>query len=543
MLRLVPRLPHALSVIGAELTTWLGCLMFRRHRLGLVSIVLTLVGVVCTFAVAPKQSTVPAQSTVTPQTIPSLRQWTSRPGSSYTFRVNSRIVIDRRNANKLSAAAATFADDLNTLTGATIRVLTGSAGSLRDGDFFLELGPLDPAMGYEGYRLDVGAAIIISARSEAGCFEGTRTVLQLLRQGRAIPGGTASDWPMYRERALMVDIGLKFFSVAWLKNQIRELSYLKFNQFHLHLSDDLGYRLESATHPEIVASEHYTKDDIRELVAFASRYHVTIIPEIDMPAHMTAMLAPHPELQLVNTAGEPRGTAIDLSEEAAYQFMQDIIEEDLPLFPGPYWHLGGDEYLSESEIGNYTQLSAYARAHFGPNAGAWDTYFAFINWADAIVRSSNKVLRVWNDQLLSGSTVKVNSDVIIDHWSGPRDPEPQTIVAEGHDIMNSNEDFLYYVLGGAHPDPEHIYKDFRVNSFAGGQSIAPGDPRLLGAQLAIWTDHPDAESESEIAVGIMASLRSVSEVNWGSRRSMSDYTRFQQVTAKVGRAPGYEATS
>ncbi len=511
--------------------------MFRKHQFGPVSSVLALVGVVCTFAVAP------TQPTLMPQTIPSLRQWTSRPGSSYTFRVTSRVVIDTRNADQLSTVGAVLADDLKTLTGSTIGVLTGSADKLRDGDLFLELGPVDPAMGYEGYRLDVGSAIIISAESETGCFEGTRTVLQLLRQSRAIPGGTASDWPMYRERALMVDIGLKFFSLAWLKNQIRDLSYLKFNQFHLHLSDDLGYRLESATHPEIVASEHYTKDDIRDLVAFASRYHVTIIPEIDMPAHMASMLGPHPELQLVSSSGEPRGTAIDLTQKAAYQFMQDIIEEDLPLFPGPYWHLGGDEYLIESEIGDYTQLSAYARAHFGPNAGGWDTYFAFVNWADGLVRSRNKVLRVWNDQLLSGSTVKVNSDVIIDHWIGPRDPDPQALVKEGHGIMNSNEDFLYYVLGGTHPDPEHIYRDFRVNDFAGGKRIASGDPQLLGAQLAIWADHPDAESESGIADGIMASLRAVSEVNWGSRRSMSDYTRFQQITAKVGRAPGYEETS
>src|SRR5439155_25442773 len=107
------------------------------------------------------------------------------------------------------------------------------------------LGATDDQLGEEGYRLELGAQTTASARTADGAFEASRTLVQLIRQHRVISGGTVRDWPRYRERGLMLDNGRKYYTTGWLAGHIRELSYLKMNVFHWHISDDQGFRLES----------------------------------------------------------------------------------------------------------------------------------------------------------------------------------------------------------------------------------------------------------------------------------------------------------
>ena len=231
-----------------------------------------------------------------PRTIPALRSWTPA-GSGFQYSAGSRIVAESASLNQ---TAGTLADDLASLTGQRPKIASGPA---RSGDIALALGATDARLGAEGYALTVGPTLRIAARTDAGAFYGTRSVLQMLHQSRTIRGGHAVDWPETAQRGLMVDVGRKFYTVAWLRDHIRDLAYQKLNYLHLHLSDNLGFRLESSTHPEIVSRDHYTKKDIRELVALGQRYHVTIVPEIDMPGHMDTILAAHPDLRLRSAAG------------------------------------------------------------------------------------------------------------------------------------------------------------------------------------------------------------------------------------------------
>ena len=144
-------------------------------------------------------------------------------------------------------------------------MLAGAAA--QPGDIELALGAPDRKLGREGYRLEVGPVLRIEARTAAGAFYGTRSVVQLLRRKRSIPAGTARDWPRYPERGLMLDNGRRYFSPRWLRARIRELAYLKLNQLHLHFSDDQGFRIASRSHPEIVSDRHLTKRQVRSLVA------------------------------------------------------------------------------------------------------------------------------------------------------------------------------------------------------------------------------------------------------------------------------------
>jgi hexosaminidase len=285
----------------------------------------------------------------------------------------------------------------------------------------------------------------------------------------------------------------------------------------------------------VVSADHYTKAQIRDLIAFAAQHHITIIPEIDMPGHMTQILAAHPELHLVGADGLVEAGSLDLSQPQAYVLARDLLEEYLPLFPGPDWHLGADEWLSESQIGDFPQLDAYAKKQFGPNARARDAFFAFINWANGIVRGHGKTLRIWNDQLVTGYQVQVDTDVVIEYWY-PSDFMPsENLYDAGNPLVNADWNSLYYVVGITHPDPGDIYGSFSPTRFADGFEGTPA-----GVEFSIWADvPPDLENEDEVAFGTAMPLRALAQVAWGSPKPITNFDDWVPTLDVIGHAPGY----
>lgn len=473
-----------------------------------------------------------------PHTIPALKEW--YPGSTpYAFRAQARILIDPASSPELEMVGAVLADDIEHLTRLRLPVLVSTEA--QPGDLLLRLDPSEDTPGAEGYTLSITSTGLISARTRQGVFNGTRTWVQLLRQATILPGGIARDWPQYPERSLMVDLGRKYFSLNWLYNHIRDLAYLKYNFFHVHLSDTGGFRLESERHPEIVSPHHYTREQLHALLELARGYHITIVPEIDMPAHMGAILAAHPDVQLVSATGRRRPGDIDVSKDASYQLLQDLLEEYLPLFPGPYWHLGADEYLLWEVYENYPQLLAYARQRYGPGANPQDSSLGLINWANEIVKSYGKVTRTWNDGLHGGAAVTAARDIVAEHWYHTGS-SPQEIVARNQSIMNCNADYLYYVLHQHdhwRARPDALYESFEPHLFHGLHTIDPQHPRLLGAKLHVWCDKPELETEEQVAEGIRCPLRSLAQKNWGSPALTAGYDAFVPIIERVGRAPGY----
>ncbi|MEW1864660.1 family 20 glycosylhydrolase [Streptomyces sp. NPDC088194] len=473
-------------------------------------------------------------ATGAPHTIPALRQWTAGTGA-YTFGATSRIVVASAYATQLAGEAATFADDLGKLAGRTVTVATGTAAA---GDIALTLG--DSSLPAEGYRMTVGATVSLQGSTGTGVFYGTRTVLQLLRQSSTIPAGTALDSPTKPERGLMIDAGRKFFTVGWIEQHIKDMAYLKLNYFHFHLSDTYGFRLESSTHPEIVAPDHYSKQDIRDILAVAAEYHVTVVPEIDAPGHMNTILAAHPELRLTSSTGVASNEFIDLSLPGTYALMRDLINEYLPLFPGPYWHIGADEYVTD--YSQYPQLLTYARAHYGATATARDAYYGYVNWADSLVRAGGKTARMWNDGIKSGDgTVTPNADIIVEYWYD-YGLTPQQLVDAGHTVANDSWTPTYYVLGGDKPDTQWMYENWTPDTFQGSNTVS--DPaRNRGSLLHVWCDNPTAETEDQIASGIMYPLRALAQQTWGSPEPVSTYAGFTAIIAAVGHNPAWPAAT
>ncbi len=481
-----------------------------------------------------------------PVTLPALKEWSDNPGA-YTFSASSRVVLASAYASQLSTAGAVFADDLRFLTGWTIPVVTANRANL--GDIFLTLNSTDPTLGAEGYQLTITDRVILSARNDAGAFYGTRTMLQLLRQNYTLSAGTARDWPDYPERGLMIDVGRKYYSVPWLQNQIKDLAYQKLNYLHLHLSDDQGFRLESASHPEIVSAQHYSKADITALIQLGQKYHVTIIPEIDLPGHATTILANHPELQLVSKTHQTDPSKLDLSKDAAYTLVNDLLQEYLPLFPAPYWHIGADEYIPAVDFAKYPQLETYAKAHYGPTATGYDTYLGFVNWVNTLVKAQDKRLRAWADPYeylaFTGTAVGLDPDITLDVWNAYQNP--QQITDAGYFIQNSSFHPTYYVLGSYRGDPVTLYENWAPHDHFGGWeptypnwSIAPLHPKLLGAKIAVWSENPTTELEDQVADGIKTNLRGLAHNSWGAAKLVSTYGDFvTYVVNPIRRAPGY----
>lgn len=226
----------------------------------------------------------------------------------------------------------------------------------------------------ESYTLSVTPErILIQATSGAGLFYGVQTLLQLAfsaEGGYAINSVEIEDTPRFEYRGFMLDVSRHFFSKDFVKKQIEALSIYKINRLHLHLTDAAGWRIEIKKYPlltEFAAwrtdakwkdwwnggrkylrydepgayGGFYTQDDIREIVEYARQHFITVIPEIEMPAHSEEVLAAYPQ---ISCAGEPYKNAdFCVGNEETFTFLENVLTEVMELFPSEYIHVGGDE--------------------------------------------------------------------------------------------------------------------------------------------------------------------------------------------------------
>jgi len=502
-----------------------------------------------------------------PQTIPALREWTPAPpreAGTFRLRADVRVIVRHRDRSLLRGEARQLAADLGTLLGHRVPTTARRGVRARTGDVLVGRTTRDPTLAAEGYALRIGRVFTITAPTTTGAFYGGRTLLQLARAKDPIPRGRARDRPRYPERGMMVDAGRKFYPPAWFARHIRELAYLKLNYLHLHLSDNQGFRIQSTTHPEIVSAEHLTKAQVRDLLALARRHHITVVPEIDMPGHMTAALAKHPELQLHDASGRAEAAVLDVGNPAAVRFARDLIGEYLDLFDGPYWHVGGDEVLPffVYPLGVYPSLDAVARERYGPTAGAKDAIHGFVNDVDDLVRARRRTTRMWHDDINGGSAVTRHPGIVAEWWinvsplSDVRPPTPQQLLDRGHRILNAGWYPTYFVNGvGGSPAPirpnlQAAYETWDVHEFHGPlvqdaelqeppDTIAPDEPRNLGSKLHLWNDNPTLTTVDEDTATIAPGLRVIAQKTWESPLLVAAYADFTAIADRLGHAPGF----
>ncbi|MFF0433253.1 glycoside hydrolase family 20 protein [Streptomyces sp. NPDC004327] len=468
-----------------------------------------------------------------PQVIPAVRAFQAARGPGWKPGPGTGVVVAAKDAAALSDEARLIAGELHVPYRGT-----AAAGP---GDVSLALGGTG---GTESYTLAVhGGQVRITGPGQTGVFYGTRTLKQSVRSTGAIPEGTVTDAPAKPQRGLMVDIARKYFSAGWIEARLREMADLKLNQLGLHFSDDQGFRIASDTHPEIVSAQHLTKAEVRRIVALAQSLHIAVVPEIDSPGHLGAVIAAHPDLQLVSATGRtPRG-AVDISKPAAGKIVDELLREYTGLFPGAYWHLGGDEYvalMSSNPEASYPQLARAATARFGPSARVQDLATGWLNDRAAVVRPTGKAMRAWNDGFYAGGVTSAAGDLQVAYWTGREIGArlPTAFLSAGRKVINYNDEYLYYVLGQpnnfTYPTGRRIYEQWTPLVLRGTTPVpARYDPQILGGSFAVWCDLSAAQTQAQVADGIRMPLTALSQKLWDARRPSLSWEAFKGLAVRV----------
>ena len=266
----------------------------------------------------------------------------------------------------------------------------------------------------EGYEMDINNRVTIEASTVKGVFWGTRTLLQMLHnQPSGIMQGKTSDYPQYSHRGMMIDVARKFFTIDYLKDYIKILSFYKMNELQIHLNDNgfveffdndwkktyAAFRLESDCFPGLTAKDgSYTKEEFHDLQKMAVRYGINIIPEIDVPAHSLAFTHYNPILAADKK--EYGMDHLDLYKKEVYNFLDTLFNEylsgDEPVFLGPDVHIGTDEYnLKEAEQFRYfTDYYLKYVSGYGKNPRLWGSLKHMKG--DTPVNLKGKTVNAWN---------------------------------------------------------------------------------------------------------------------------------------------------
>ncbi|GHA08477.1 hypothetical protein GCM10010389_54500 [Streptomyces echinoruber] len=469
-----------------------------------------------------------------PRTIPAVRSHTPAHGPGWRPARGDRVVV----------ADPALADEGRLIASELGLTYAGEKNDARPGDVRLALGGGRGA-NRESYTLTVrGGRVTITGPSDAGVFYGTRTLKQEVRGGGTAPEGVVRDEPAKPVRGLMLDIARKPFTAGWIEDRVRELGDLKFNELGLHFSDDQGFRIESSTHPEVVSANHLTKAQVRRIVALAASRHITVVPEIDSPGHLGAVLAAHPDLQLRSASGPAARGAVDISKGKAATVVDDLLKEYAGLFAPRAWHLGGDEYrpLTLSDpAATYPQLAAAARRKYGSGGTVADLTTGWLNDRARTVRAVGRTLRAWNDGFYRSSSVPPAKDLQVAYWTGKEigARQPVEYLAAGRKVVNYNDEYLYYVLGQpqtfVYPTGQRIYEQWTPRVLRGSQAVpARYDGQILGGSLAVWCDLAGAQTQDQVAAGIRMPLRATIQKLWDPRRPGMTWAQFRGLADKVG---------
>jgi len=313
------------------------------------------------------------------------------------------ILVDPSDADARRVADA-LAQQLRPATGFPLEVGGGLAPAPAAHGIRLRLDPARTDLADEGYALSVSAdSVALVARMPAGLFRGTQTIRQLLPFGIEgensvlrygdwkIPAITITDRPRFAWRGAMLDVSRHFFTVDEVKQYIDLLALYKLNVLHLHLGDDQGFRIEIRSRPELTAvpaatqvggglGGFYTQAEYADIVRYAADRFITIVPEIDMPAHSNAMLIPYPQLSCGRQAPAPYFSirvgfsALCPDSAGTWALVDDVIREIAAMTPGPFFHIGGDEVetLTHEQYTHFVERAQEIVQKYGKRMIGWE---------------------------------------------------------------------------------------------------------------------------------------------------------------------------
>ena len=445
------------------------------------------------------------------------------------------LTIDPAFAAALTPYARTFLNDLKLLRpGNNFALKTGKPAR---GEIYFTLKPNDAALHAEGYALNIGDFVTVQGKDARGAFWATRTLLQMLEQSPTLPKGRATDYPQFAVRGFVLDVGRKFFTLEFLRDYVKFMSYYKMNDFQIHLNDNgfkqffgndwkatySAFRLESTTYPNLTAKDgSYSKQEFIDLQKLAESYGVNIVPEIDTPAHSLAFVKAIPEIGSDKYGSDH----LDITKPRTREVIDNVFKEYLqgpnPVFRGPDVHIGTDEY-------------AKAEA---------EAFRAYTDHTIRYVESFGKKVRMWGALTHAAGTTPVKSqDVTMNLWyNGYADPK--AMFAQGFDGISTPDGWLYIVpKAGYYFDylnGRNLYNNWTPNRI-GDQTFAENQAQIKGGAFAVWNDHVgNGITEKDVHDRVFPALQVLAQKMWDGTQAtkLVAYEDFARQSRRLGEGPG-----
>jgi hexosaminidase len=445
---------------------------------------------------------------------------------------------------EVRGVADQLASLLQSVTGGDIAVRegAGSGGGLITLRLLPAAAGAQPQLGAEGYHLQIAPdGMVVEALQPAGLFYAVQTLRQLLPPpGQAtgaitLPAGDIVDYPRFAWRGAMLDVSRHFFGVEDVKRYIDMLAMYKLNKFHLLLSNDQGWRIEIKSWPQLAlvggstavngeGGGYYTQEQYVDLVVYAAKRYITIVPEIDLPGHTNAALASYAELncngvvQPLYTGTNVGFSSLCIDKEITYEFLDDVLRELAEITPGPYIHIGGDE----------------------ATATPTDAYLRFMQRVQPIVQKYGKQVVGWEElgqaPLLPGTLVQ--------QWNTDPSRTVHTLqaVEQGAKVIVSPAAHTYLDMKYTADTPLGLQwaglvevrdaYDWEPTGYLAGV----GEAEVVGVEAPLWSE--TLRTLDDIEYMTFPRLPGIAEIGW-SPRNGRDWEEYR--TRLAAQATYWEA--
>lgn len=498
------------------------------------------------------------------------------------FRIPAGMKITAQGLTpEMQSEVTKFISDFNKSTGLGI-------GEGKNGRMIVRL---NKEIAAEGYNLDVTAkGIVLEASSPAGLFYGLQTIKKILpanvmagtnyprQKSYELPVVSIQDRPAYGYRGFMLDVSRHFFTADEIKRMLDVMSYYKLNRFHWHLTDDQGWRLPmdkypllttvGATAPDVVITDYrakkqykagkpygpysYTKEEIKDIVDYAKKLHIEVVPEVDMPGHFVAAMVAYPELSCDPKAdrkvwdhGGVSRDVLNVANPAAVKLGEDVIDQLAELFPYPYIHIGGDECPTVAWENN-ADCRALMEKEGMKNPRQLQNRF-IKQMADRAAKHGKK-LYVWNEALTeegADSAMLKNIDATVFCWVGV----PQAVKKATSNGLGAIFTPIgpYYInrrqsrdaAPGAGPGNDDVKRTYTTVPFT---TAVGSKDNCLGVQGTFWTEHVSDPDYMEYLA--LPRLIAIAEAGWTpqEKKDFADFQKRMTADAQLLDLGGYKYT-
>jgi hexosaminidase len=474
-------------------------------------------------------------------------------GGSFVITAKTPIILE---GSGLENSASFLNDYLKQVYGFTLPVVKkpGKVPGIRLNYDKIEY-PLPGA-----YHMEVNdKGVYIGGDNETGAFYGVQTLLQLLpvEKATSLPVSYLSinDYPRFQYRGMHLDVSRHFFPIPFIKRYIDYIALHKMNYFHWHLTDDQGWRIEIKKYPNLTKagawrngtiighypgtsndSIHYggfyTQKEVKEIVAYAAKRYITVLPEIEMPGHASAALAAYPYLGCTGGPYQVQQTwgvfndVYCAGNDSVFTFLQNVLDEVMPLFPSKLIHIGGDECPKDSWKKCPKCQKRIADNHL-KDEHELQSYF--IQRMEKYINSKGKTIIGW-DEILEGGLAP---NAVVMSWRGEKGGIDAAKL--NHDVIMTPGGYCYFdhaqsknedslTIGGYLP----VKQTYNYEPVPKELSEAEGK-HILGAQGNVWTEY--ITNPKKVEYMIFPRMSALSEVLWSpaAKRDWNDFeTRLQQ---------------